>query len=253
MKGTTSVLALAAVLTCAAVPVLAAPSSSAVVAFADDDGDGADQERRIVVRANCDDKDDEDCNVKVIRRMLGGAVLGIEVTELNDSLREHFGAPADAGVLVARVRDDMPAAKAGLKVGDIIVAVDDTDVESTWSIRQALADHKEGDEVEVRIIRDGRSMTLTSEVVEAKRQQVDLGPMIFRGHGLEGLEKLEELHGIDLKALDGLREHFNSPEWRAQVVDLKGLDGDLQKRIKELESRLKELEKRLVDSERGSR
>ena len=253
MKGTLSALALAAVLVGMATPVIAAPSRSTTVAIAGDDGDDADQDHRVVVRTNCDDDDDEDCNVKVYHRMMGGAVLGIEVTELNNDLREHFGAPADAGVLVARLHEDMPAAKAGLKVGDIIVAVDDTDVESTWSIRQALADHKAGDEVELRVIRDGRPLTLTSGLVETKRERVDVGPMIFKGPGVDGLAGLEALKGVDLKALEGLREHFNSPEWRAQVIDLKDLDGDLQKRIQELESRLKELEKRLAASERGSR
>ena len=253
MKGTPSVFALAGVLLGTAAPALAAPSTPAVVAFADDDGDDAKQERRIVVRANCDDEDDEDCKVKVYRNIMGGAILGIEVTELNASLREHFGAPADAGVLVAGLKEDMPAARAGLKVGDVIIAVDDTDVTSTWSIREALSDRKAGDEVELRIIRDGRPLTLTSEVAEGRRERVDVGPMIFKMGDFHGLEQLEDLKGIDFKALEGLREHFNSPEWRAQVINLKDLDGDLQKRIQELESRLKELEKRLAASERGSR
>ena len=49
-----------------------------------------------------------------------GKVLGVGLTDLTPELREHFGVGGDAGVMISRVVEDSPAAKAGLRVGDII-------------------------------------------------------------------------------------------------------------------------------------
>jgi len=50
------------------------------------------------------------------------AYVGISLTELTPELREFFGAPKDAGVLVSSVAENGPAAKAGVRVGDVITS-----------------------------------------------------------------------------------------------------------------------------------
>src|SRR5215468_3593197 len=47
--------------------------------------------------------------------------LGAQIADMTEDLRKYFGAPADSGVLVTHVDADQPAAKAGLKVGDVII------------------------------------------------------------------------------------------------------------------------------------
>jgi C-terminal processing protease CtpA/Prc len=48
---------------------------------------------------------------------------GLQVSELTDDLRRHFAAPAGQGVLVVRVEPDSLAARRGLAVGDILLAI----------------------------------------------------------------------------------------------------------------------------------
>src|SRR6185437_4910129 len=50
--------------------------------------------------------------------------IGISTTQLTNQLAEYFGIGDSTGVLVTSVIDDSPAAKAGLKAGDVITAID---------------------------------------------------------------------------------------------------------------------------------
>ena len=58
-------------------------------------------------------------------RMLMGAGrgrLGVRIESLNEDLAGALGAPGKQGVLVLEVLDDTPAARAGLRAGDVILA-----------------------------------------------------------------------------------------------------------------------------------
>jgi hypothetical protein len=64
------------------------------------------------------------------------AVGGAELTELNPGLGEYFG--TDAGVLVVRVPDETPAARAGLQPGDVVVRANGTDVADVNELRRVI-------------------------------------------------------------------------------------------------------------------
>ena len=88
-----------------------------------------------------------------------GTRLGISAESLTDQLAEYFGVKDGHGVLVASVNENSAAARAGLKAGDVIVAVDDQKVENMNSLISALA-KKEG-AVNLKIIRNRTEQTLT--------------------------------------------------------------------------------------------
>jgi len=58
------------------------------------------------------------------------------------------------------VQPNQPAAKAGLKNGDIIVAVDGLKLGSDVSLRGVLLQHLPGDVVKLEVLRDGKTLTL---------------------------------------------------------------------------------------------
>lgn len=148
------------------------------------------------------------------------AHLGVSLVDLSDELRDHFGAPKDAGMLVGSVEDNSPADKAGIKTGDIIISLDGKEVESASELRRALREKKDGDTVRVEVLRGRARQTLVATVVEKE------GPRVLLPRDFEGLRR------------------FESPEWKARIESL-GDCATLQSRIKELESRLKDLEKKL--------
>ena len=108
-------------------------------------------------------------------RFGSGTFLGVEMTRLTPELRSHFGVPEDRGVLVARVVEDSPAARAGLRTGDILTAVDGKAVDSTGNLVEAISSREEGDRVRVEVWRDGHPLELDATL--AKRERSFEGPM----------------------------------------------------------------------------
>jgi serine protease Do len=86
-----------------------------------------------------------------------GRMIGIGVTALTKQLAEHF--KVDSGVMINSVRENSPAAKAGLKAGDIITELDGKAVKGDFDLIRGINEKKEGD-VQVTIMRDGRRQTV---------------------------------------------------------------------------------------------
>src|ERR1044071_8474003 len=85
--------------------------------------------------------------------------IGVSTTELTKQLADYFGVTGGKGVLVTAVTDDGPAAKAGLRAGDVITAVDGEAIDSPGDISRAINRKKEGD-VTLTIIRNKSQQTI---------------------------------------------------------------------------------------------
>jgi len=70
--------------------------------------------------------------------------------------------PADHGVRIHDVAPQSPAAKAGLKSGDVLNKVDNKDVKDMEGFRRFIMDKKSGDTVSLTIVRDGKEQVLTA-------------------------------------------------------------------------------------------
>jgi C-terminal processing protease CtpA/Prc len=91
--------------------------------------------------------------------LLSTSRLGISAESLTDQLAQFFGVKDGKGVLVASVMENGSAAKAGIKAGDVIIAVGDQRVESIGSLIKALSSKSEG-AVAVKIIRNHAEQTI---------------------------------------------------------------------------------------------
>lgn len=89
----------------------------------------------------------------------GGTRLGISAESLTDQLAEFFGVKDSKGALVASVGENSPAAKAGIKAGDVIIAVDNEKVDSVRTLIKALSVKQEGT-VAVKIVRNRAEQTI---------------------------------------------------------------------------------------------
>jgi serine protease Do len=85
--------------------------------------------------------------------------IGVSTTELSQQLAEYFGVPGGKGVLVTSVAEDGPGAKAGIKAGDVITAVDGEAITSVGDISRVLNQKKDG-EVTLTIIRNKSQQTI---------------------------------------------------------------------------------------------
>ena len=93
------------------------------------------------------------------------ARLGVQLNELTPELADYFGAKG-GGVLVARVTPDSPAAKAGLRAGDVITAVNGDRVSSTNDLVDELRD-KDG-EVTLGIVRDKKESEVKATIEDVR-------------------------------------------------------------------------------------
>ena len=84
--------------------------------------------------------------------------LGVSVQELDAQLLRHFQLDRQKGVLVVRVADRSSAGKAGLKRGDIIIAIDDHEVRDKSDFRGRMASYTMGSSIRFSILRDGKMM-----------------------------------------------------------------------------------------------
>ncbi len=102
----------------------------------------------------------------------GRVYLGVTLQDMNANLSDYFGVGADEGMLVLDVQDNSPAEKAGLKSGDVIVALNDESIKDSGDIQDILADFKEGDEVMVEIVRQKQRKEIAVELEENSNSMI---------------------------------------------------------------------------------
>ena len=91
----------------------------------------------------------------------GRGRLGVTIQSLTPELEEYFGAK-NGGVLVSSVTQDSPAAKAGLKAGDVITSINGRSVTGSGDLMRELGNLI--GEVSIGILRDRKEMTLKTVV-----------------------------------------------------------------------------------------
>jgi serine protease Do len=90
--------------------------------------------------------------------------LGVSIQPLTPELAKSFGLTGTQGALVASVTEDSPAARAGLKEGDVIVTFDGKPVDGPRMLPALVANTPVGRGVPVGIVRDGARQTVTVTV-----------------------------------------------------------------------------------------
>ncbi len=87
-----------------------------------------------------------------------GRQIGVGVTDLTTQLAKHFG--VEDGLLIEEVRENSPAARAGIKAGDIIVEANSKAVKGQIDLVREVNSKKDGD-VQLTIVRDGKRQTIS--------------------------------------------------------------------------------------------
>jgi serine protease Do len=93
--------------------------------------------------------------------------LGVEAIELPASLREHFGAPEDAGVLVSKVVEGSPAEDAGIRVGDVMYEADGQPVTSRGHLARIVSEAGVENAIDVVVARDGARIVVEPVIARA--------------------------------------------------------------------------------------
>jgi S1-C subfamily serine protease len=102
------------------------------------------------------------------------AYLGIQMVTVDPNVKKQVNQDSelgiqiseDKGVLITRVVDDSPAAKAGAKRGDVIVKFEDKEVLTADQVTQLVEDRAVGDKIRVEVKRNGQTVSLNVEATQ---------------------------------------------------------------------------------------
>jgi Do/DeqQ family serine protease len=142
--------------------------------------------------------------------------MGILPQELTPEMAKAFGVPNSHGVAIAQVEPKSPAQEAGLKVGDVITAVNGTPVDDVNSFRLQIAGFAPKTTVHLKVDRNGQAMeaavTLGEFNLEAENKSDGQGNI--PGGGEKGA-----LNGVSVQALTSdLRQQLQIPDGTQGVV-----------------------------------
>ncbi len=142
--------------------------------------------------------------------------LGVGIQNLTPELADYYKIKATKGVLVMKVYEGDPAAKAGIRVNDIIVAVNGKSVDNSHELSRRIATLPVGQKAKIELIRDGKTRTV--QVTLAQRDDAKL----TEGGGAAAETDAEDL-GVRLGRLDAQtasRLGYDKDERGALVTDL---------------------------------
>jgi predicted metalloprotease with PDZ domain len=157
-------------------------------------------------------------------------VLGVQLVDTTPELRVHLGATEDAGGLVGKVLEEMPAETAGIEVGDLIIAVDGEEIESSGDLIHALMD-KHGETITIDVVRDRRIKTVHVSIPEAEEDDDVSGPRAsaYRPDVLHEARRAyrdasREVHQEIRQAIDEAREAYREAMREAREEQREAMD-----------------------------
>lgn len=101
----------------------------------------------------------------------GQPLLGIDAESLEGEFGHYFGAPEGEGVLVRGVFADSAAAKAGLKVGDVITSMDGDRIRSAGELREKLLTKHDAKIIKLGVLRNKSELSLTVELPQREEDE----------------------------------------------------------------------------------
>jgi hypothetical protein len=190
-----------------------------------------------------DDEGKSDKAVDSVSKRVPRGYLGVGLMDLTPELRTHFGVPEESGIMVSKVEAGSPAEKAGIKVGDILTALDGKPAASSFDVRHRIRGADDGAQTSIELWRGGKVQTLTATLEKRDRPELDLAPLFYkmRDGGGKLLLHLDGMEAPELLPL--MKVEPGQPQVRVQR--LQGREQDLEKHMKDLEKRIKDLEKQL--------
>ena len=113
--------------------------------------------------------------------------LGVTIQEVNQQLADSFGLKRPGGALVAAVEANGPAAKAGIKAGDVILKFNGQAISSSAELPGQVADVKPGTKATLEISRSGTFKDIDVTVGELKAGKLAAADTPDKDHGRLGL------------------------------------------------------------------
>jgi serine protease Do len=150
-----------------------------------------------------------DFHIQLPDASMGRGRLGVRIQDLNPELGEYFDVPGGKGVLITEVLKDTPAERAGLRSGDVIIAIDDDKVADIDDLMKSLGG-KDG-RISISVIRKGDERELKAELPKPQPRAMRLRtPM-----------RWNDMHSYRMNSTDKAELKREMKELREELEDLR--------------------------------
>ena len=105
-------------------------------------------------------------------------LIGVGVQTVTATMASALGLPRESGVLISDITPGGPAVQSGVKLNDIVLAIDGTRVENMPMFMTALLSHPAGQKVKLDLLRGGETLSLEITAVEESHTSDRLADMI---------------------------------------------------------------------------
>lgn len=105
-------------------------------------------------------------------------LIGVGVQTITPALAAALKLPRDTGVLISDITPDSPAEKGGVKLNDIVAAVDGRRIENVPMFTTTLLSHPVGENVKLELIRGGETLSLAVPAIEESHKSDRLSEML---------------------------------------------------------------------------
>lgn len=201
--------------------------------------------------------------------------LGVALNPLSPELQKHFGAPEGSGVMVGTVVEGSPAQTAGIRVGDVITAIDGESVASASDVQRIIREKEEGEMTSIGLVRNSAPMTVEAAVELKEMQEFDIGLLgdigelkeraFFISSGMEGGnmvfesvdgdvtvdldEQMENLEDVFIQKIGDCDDliYFNTETFNESMKEVHEYlaSPEFQEKLRALQERELELQQRL--------
>ena len=122
--------------------------------------------------------------------------IGVTIQDVEENTAKALGLKDSKGALIGSVMENEPAAKGGMKDGDIILAVDGKNIDDASALLRAIAEKNPGSKAVIKVWRDGKTLDLT--VTLGERQSASQASGVGKGEPKQS----EGLLGISVRPLN---------------------------------------------------
>jgi serine protease Do len=102
--------------------------------------------------------------------------LGVNIQEMNPALAKSFNVKTDKGALVAQVEPNSPAAKSGIRSGDIILEYNGNEIKTPKDLSIAVANTQVGVPAKLKVLRDGKTIDMNVSVGSKPVERAEASP-----------------------------------------------------------------------------
>ena len=127
--------------------------------------------------------------------------LGVTIQDIDENTAKALGMDNNKGSLVTSVIEGEPAAKAGVKTGDVITAVGDKPVEDSNQLLRHIAALKPGETAKLNILRKGQSQVLSVTLGQRDAKKLAQNEPTGQGESEDGQGDAASIIGLSVRAV----------------------------------------------------